>query len=142
MCLAFRQTTFLLTWIVTQTSFAHDDTVSGIRVKNYEYTGIPPSARCATSPRGQNTSRFCKRSAAKPSRYPPERSAWRIREYTNRKIIKTEFLSPRVFIDFYYCVSRGRLRHSFGKHSAAKSLRFPRRHEVSRESLRLHNSFL
>ena len=30
----------------------------------------------------------------------------RIREYTIRKIIKTEFLFPRVFIDFYYCVSR------------------------------------
>ena len=30
----------------------------------------------------------------------------RIREYTIRKIIKTELLSPRVFIDFYYCVSR------------------------------------
>jgi hypothetical protein len=29
-----------------------------------------------------------------------------IREYTIRKIIKTEFLFPRVFIDFYYCVSR------------------------------------
>ena len=29
-----------------------------------------------------------------------------IREYTIRKIIKTEFLSPRVFIDFSYCVSR------------------------------------
>ena len=98
-------------------------------VHNYERTGIPPSARCATSPRGQNTSRFCKRSAAKPSRYPPERSAWRIREYTIRKIIKTEFvnttmslcsqikcsehitnapqaLAEGVFIDFYCCVSR------------------------------------
>jgi len=30
----------------------------------------------------------------------------RIREYTIRKIIKTEFLSPRVFIDFSCCVSR------------------------------------
>lgn len=29
-----------------------------------------------------------------------------IRRYTIRKIIKTEFLSPRVFIDFSYCVSR------------------------------------
>ena len=34
-----------------------------------------------------------------------------IRRYTIRKIIKTEFLSPRVFIDFSYCVSRGDLRH-------------------------------
>ena len=34
-----------------------------------------------------------------------------IRRCTIRKIIKTEFLSPRVFIDFYYCVSRGDLRH-------------------------------
>ena len=33
--------------------------------------------------------------------------AWRIREYTITKIIKMEFLSPRIFIDFCYCVSRG-----------------------------------
>ena len=35
-----------------------------------------------------------------------ERSAAPIREYTIRKIIKTEFLPQRVFIDFSYCVSR------------------------------------
>ena len=29
-----------------------------------------------------------------------------IRRCTIRKIIKTEFLSPRVFIDFSYCASR------------------------------------
>ena len=40
MCLALCQTTFLLTWIVTQTSFAHDDTVSGIIGKNCERTRI------------------------------------------------------------------------------------------------------
>ena len=38
------------------------------------------------------------------------RHAWPIREYTIRKIIKTEFLSPRVFIDFYCCVSRRRVQ--------------------------------
>ena len=53
MCLALRQTAFLLTWIVTQTSFAHDDTVSGIMGKNCERTRIPPSRLRRTPPKGR-----------------------------------------------------------------------------------------
>jgi len=88
---------------------------------------------------GSKTSRFGKHSAAKSLRFPrrhevsreslrlrqsawriyaPRKNeifvdgwrAWRIREYTITKIIKMEFLSPRIFIDFCYCVSRTGIR--------------------------------
>ena len=48
--------------------------------------------------------RFRKRSTPKPLRYTPERSAWRIREYTIRKIIKTEFFNTSFYRFLLLCI--------------------------------------